>query len=411
MFPSSDQNKIGFFRTARYRLFWISSLFSNMGTWMQQVAQPWVLLNLNSSPFWVGLDGFAMNAPSLIFTLWGGVLADRFDKRKTVIVFQSIQFLCIMALVVLLILSWLKVWMIVCVSFLIGVTDSLSMPSFQSIIPSLVKPEEIPRAVSLNSTQFNLSRTLGPAIAGIVIVRIGAVACFGANAASYFPFFLSLYFIYPRSRNVALKNEPVQAQPIKQIQEFRKLLSKAEVRFPLLITFVTNLFCGPLITFCAVLVKTVFHAEVGTFGGAMAAFGTGGLIGAASSFIELPKSFRRNKLASFISLFLALLVVVISFNQSYLFLIVLLVLAGASFTASNINVNTFLQESAVNSVRGRIAGLYQLAIAGGISIGALLTGFIVSQFNISYAFALNGILALCFQVWIYLQQRRISVLP
>jgi predicted MFS family arabinose efflux permease len=143
----------------------------------------------------------------------------------------------------------------------------------------------------------------------------------------------------------------------------------------------------------------------------MAAFGTGGLIGAASSFIELPKSFRRNKLASFISLFLALLVVVISFNQSYLFLIVLLVLAGASFTASNINVNTFLQESAVNSVRGRIAGLYQLAIAGGISIGALLTGFIVSQFNISYAFALNGILALCFQVWIYLQQRRISVLP
>jgi predicted MFS family arabinose efflux permease len=401
--PEAAETHSGFFQTARYRLFWISSLFSNMGTWMQQVAQPWVLLSLNSSPFWVGLDGFAMNAPSLIFTLWGGVLADRFDKRRTVIFFQSIQFLCILAMVIFMLLGWLKVWIIVLISFLIGLTDSLSMPSFQSIIPSLVNPKDIHRAVSLNSTQFNLSRTLGPAIAGIVIVRFGALACFGANAASYLPFFLSLYFIYPRSK-MPSKNEPVQARPLKQMQEFLNMLRNPEVRLPLLTLFVTNLFCGPLITFCAVLVKNVFQAEVGSFGGAMAAFGTGGLIGAASSFISFPKSVRRNVLSSEIAIFLGLLVIAISLNQSFPLLIVLLVMSGAAFTAGNIQINTFLQESAANHVRGRIASLYQLAISGGVSIGALFTGFVVSQVHISRALALNGMLAVALQIWVLLRQ-------
>ncbi len=187
-----------FFKSGRYGLFWISSLFSNIGTWMQQVAQPWVVLSLSNSPFWVGLDSFALNAPGWLFTLWGGLLADRYERRKTVLFFQSIQFLCVLAMVFLLVMGWLEVWMIVVISFLVGLTDSLSMPSFQSIIPSLVAHEDIHRAVSLNSTQFNLSRILGPAIAGVVIVRYGAIVCFSANAVSYIPFFLSLYFIYPR---------------------------------------------------------------------------------------------------------------------------------------------------------------------------------------------------------------------
>ncbi|MGZ4035780.1 MAG: MFS transporter, partial [Bacteroidia bacterium] len=198
MVQNSDQLPKKLLHTGRYALFWISSLLSNIGTWMQQIAQPWIVLNLSNSAFWVGLDSFAMNAPGLLFTLFGGVLADRYDRKKVILFFQSIQFLCILTMLIFLIIGWLKVWIIVFISFIVGVTDSLSMPSFQSVIPSLVDPKDIPQAVSLNSTQFNLSRFLGPAIAGIVIVRFGVVACFGANAASYIPFFLSLYFIYPR---------------------------------------------------------------------------------------------------------------------------------------------------------------------------------------------------------------------
>jgi len=403
MVQNTDQLPKSFFRTGRYALFWVSSLFSNIGTWMQQIAQPWVVLSLSNSPFLVGLDSFALNAPGLFFTLWGGLLADRYNRRKIVLFFQTIQFLCVSTMVTLLVLGWLKVWIIVTISFLVGITDSLSMPSFQSIIPSLVNQKDIPRAVSLNSTQFNLSRILGPAIAGIVIVRFGAIACFSANAASYIPFFLSLYFIYPR-RKIKTQGGSIEAQPAVKLNEFRKLLLNPEISLPLMTVFVTNLFCGPLISFCSVLIKNIFHAQVESFGGAMAAFGLGGLIGAASSFISLPTSVKRNRVAAAISVFLGVIVVAVALNHSYYLLLVLLVFAGAALTTTNISINTFLQANATNNIRGRIASMFQLALSGGIAIGALLTGFTVSQFNISNALIINGIFAIVFQLWLLKKQ-------
>ena len=407
MAQSKDQVSKSFLSSRKYILFWVSSLFSNIGTWMQNTAQPWIVLSLSNSPFLVGLDSFAMNAPGLIFTLFGGLLADRYDRRKIVLFFQTIQFLCVITMVVLLVLGWLKVWMIIIISFLVGLTDSLSMPSFQSVIPSLVNPKEIPRAVSLNSTQFNLSRVLGPAIAGIVIVRFGAVACFSANAISYVPFFLSLYFIYPRRRD-KIKKESIEGQPIAQLNEFKKLLLNPLIRLPLLTTFVTSMFCVPLVSFCSVLIKNVFHSEVSNFGGAMAAFGLGGLIGAATTFISLPESLKRNKLAAFTAIFLGCLVVAVALNHSLDLLFVLLVFAGTALTITNISVNTFLQENATNNIRGRIASMFQLALTGGISVGALLTGFTVSKLNISTAFLINGSVAIVLQVWLLWRQTKKS---
>jgi MFS family permease len=381
-------------------LFWISSLFSNMGTWMQQIAQPWILLNLTNSPFWIGLDSFALNAPSLLFTLWGGVLADVRDRRRTVLFFQGIQFLCVLVLVLLLMLGQLRVWIIVLTSFLIGLTDSLSMPSFQSIVPSLVKKNEIHKAVSLNSTQFNLSRILGPAVAGLVIVKFGALACFGSNAASYIPFFLSLYFIYPRNRSLP-KKEIVQTKSVSQFLELKTFLLQPKIRLPLSVTFLNGLFCGPLITFCIVLIRTNFHEDVSGFGGAMTAFGAGGLLGATSSFLILPAYLRRNELSSALAILLSLFILAISLNHSIYLLYVLLVCTGAALTASNTHINTFLQENADNRIRGRIASLYQLAISGGLSLGALWMGFITDRFSISTALLVNGLLALLFQILIF----------
>ena len=370
---------------------------------MQQVAQPWVVLSLTNSPFWVGLDSFALNAPGWLFTLWGGVLADRYDRRKIVLFFQSIQFLCVLVMVALLVEGGLKVWMLVLISFLVGLTDSLSMPAFQSIIPSLVEEKDIHKAISLNSTQFNLSRILGPAIAGVVIVRFGAVVCFSANAASYIPFFLSLYFIYPRG-GLKIKQKQIEERPIQQVKEFRDLLLNPEVSLPLLITLVNGLFCAPIIAFSAVLIKNVFHAEVGTYGGAMTAFGIGGLFGAATSFISLPASFGGNKLASVIAILLGFVMLSVGLAHSFFFLIILLVVSGAALTASNIAVNIFLQENILDTIRGRVVSLYQLALSGGISIGALLTGFVVSESSISIALVINGSLAIVFQVWLFWKQ-------
>ncbi len=403
----SIQSK-SFFRSGRYLLFWFGSLLSNIGAWMQQIAEPWVVLNLTNSPFWLGLDSFALNAPGLLFTLLGGVLADHYNRKVIILFFQAIQFLCVITMVILLLVGWLKVWMIVVISFLVGLTDSLSMPSFQSITPSLVEKKDIPKAVSLNSTQFNLSRILGPAIAGIVIVRFGALVCFSANAASYIPFFLSIYFIFPRGK-LKKQGESINTKPVHQLKEFRKILINPEIRISLLTILITSTFCAPIITFCAVLIKNTFHAQAEYFGISVAAFGIGGLIGAAITFIPLPKLIKRNRLASILAIFLGLIIVAISLNHSFYFLIILLVFAGITLTASNISLNTSLQENVEENIRGRIVSLYQLSLSGGIAIGALITGYTVTQFNISTALLINGIMALILQIWLLRTQFNVQI--
>jgi predicted MFS family arabinose efflux permease len=398
---SNRNTSVSLLRTRQYGLFWLSSLLSNIGTWMQQVAQPWVILSLSHSSFLVGLDSFVLNAPGWLFTLWGGVLADRLDRKKLILFFQAIQFLCILCLLALFVLGLLKVWMIIAISFLIGTTDSLSMPSFQSIIPSLVSKDEIPRAVALNSTQFNLSRMLGPAIAGVLMAKLGAAACFAANAFSYLPFFISLYFISPKnSASMKRVHQPLQAT---QWGEFRKLLADPEVRWPLATTFVTGLLCSPIITFCPVLIRDVFHAEVQDFGRALAAIGLGGLIGAGLSLLALPGWLNRGRVATAMGILLGAAVVGIAMNHSISLLMALLACAGMAITVSNISANSYVQENAENRSRGKLVSLCQLSMQGGISAGGLLTGITSSLFGISTALLLNGVLAILLQLAIFLR--------
>ena len=162
------------------------------------MAEPWLLLTLGASSFLIGLDTFAMNAPVWLLILVGGALADRSDRRHVIALFQSIQMLCPVAIVVLLATGRIHPWMIIVLSVVVGVTDALSMPSFQSIVPSLVTRPQIGRGLALNSTQFNLSRILGPSIAGVLIAGFGAMACFVVSAASYIPFIGVALWILPR---------------------------------------------------------------------------------------------------------------------------------------------------------------------------------------------------------------------
>ena len=162
--------------TRRFGTFWFASLLSSIGTWAQQVAEPWLLLTLGASSFLIGLDSFAMNAPVWLLTLAGGALTDRSDRRRVIALFQSVQMLCPVAIVVLLLAGLVQPWMIIVLSVAVGITDALSMPSFQSIVPSIVAHDQIDQGLALNSTQFNLSRILGPSIAGVLMASFGATA-------------------------------------------------------------------------------------------------------------------------------------------------------------------------------------------------------------------------------------------
>ena len=249
--------------TRRFGTFWSASLLSSIGTWAQQVAEPWLLLTLGASPFLIGLDSFAMNAPVWLLTLAGGVLADHADRRRVIALFQSIQMLCPTAIVVLMVTGLVRPWMIIALSVIVGVTDALSMPSFQSIVPSIVARVQIGRALALNSTQFNLSRILGPSIAGVLISSIGATACFVVSAASYVPFIaVALWILPPRAPEPPATKAP---RPAHTGYGFRDVLRQPNLRGALLTVLATGVLCSPIVTFSPVLVRDVFRGGASQF--------------------------------------------------------------------------------------------------------------------------------------------------
>ncbi|SFI35884.1 Predicted arabinose efflux permease, MFS family [Collimonas sp. OK307] len=377
--------------TRRFGTFWIASLLSNIGTWAQQVAQPWLLLSLGASPFLIGLDAFALGAPIWLLTLVGGALADHADRRRVITLFQSIQMLCPILLVILLLTAAIQPWMVIVLSLIVGVTDALSMPSFQSIVPSLVKHEQIAQGLALNSTQFNLSRILGPAIAGILMVSVGAVGCFAVNAVSYLPFIAVALWILPHTKMpVAATNKSGSNTLFSGVGN---IISDPLLRGALLTVLTSSFLCGPLIVFCPVLVKDALHGDARQFSIALGAFGVGGLLGAIA-LLSVGTGHDLRRLSSWFAAGYGAILVCAALNQWYWLLPILLVLAGLSMNASNISANSLLQASASPLLRGQSVSLYMLAMRGGLSVGSLLTGLSVHLMGVRYALALNGALAL-----------------
>jgi MFS family permease len=381
--------------TRRFGTFWFASLLSNIGTWAQQVAQPWLLLSLGASSFLIGLDSFALNAPVWFLTLVGGVLADRADRRRVIAKFQSIQMLCPTLLVVLLLVGMVRPWMVIVLSMIVGITDALSMPSFQSIVPSIVERKQIASGLALNSTQFNLSRILGPAIAGILLVSVGAVGCFAVNAASYVPFIAVALWILPRQ---VVMPAAAGANDRRHIfANIMEIVRKPHLRGALLTVFLTSLLCAPLVTFSPVLVKDAFHGDASHFSIAVGAFGVGGLLGAIMLLFVDATSDRRYLSSWFAGAF-GVVLVLTAINPWFWGLPTLLVVGGMAMSVSNISANTLLQANTPSQLRGQAVSLYMLAMRGGLSIGSLLTGVSVSLLGVNHAMFINGALAVVAQV-------------
>lgn len=378
-------------RTRRFGTFWFASLLSNIGTWAQQVAQPWLLLSLGASPFLLGLDTFVMGAPVLLLTLVGGALADGSDRRRIIVFFQSIQMLCPILLVVLLLTGAVQPWIVILLSLVVGITDALSMPSFQSIVPSIVERRQIPAAIALNSTQFNLSRILGPAIAGVLMASVGAAGAFAVSAASYVPFILVAWWILPRAVSSASMRNGFD--PHQLAASVREVLHEPILRGALATVFASSVLCAPLITFCPVLVKEVFQGDVSHFSLAMGSFGLGGLLGAVGLLaVNLEQD--RRPLGSGFALVYGVIVVLVALNRWPWGLPVLLVVAGAVMTASNASANALLQATAPARIRGQSVSLFMLAMRGGLALGGLATGLSVSLLGVREALLVNGVLAL-----------------
>jgi MFS family permease len=380
--------------TRRFGTFWFACFLSNIGTWAQQTAQPWLLLSLGASPFLIGLDSFAMSAPLWLLTFVGGVLADRGDRRRVIVTFQSIQMFCPIVVVALLLLGAVEPWIIIALSLIVGITDALSMPSFQSIVPTIVAQKQIGSALALNSTQFNLSRIFGPTLAGVLMASIGAVGCFAANAVSYLPFILVAVWILPSG--AAQKAGRGSSENGHLLSGLSDITRDPTLRYALLTVLLTSLFSGPLLTFVPVLVKEAFYGDATQFSIALGAFGVGGLLGALALLAIDPARDHR-RISSLCALGYGAVVLLAGLDPWHWALPVLLVMAGFAMTVSNTSANTLLQASAPAHLLGRTVSLHMLAIRGGVSLGSLITGASAHVFGVRQALIINGIAALVAQ--------------
>jgi predicted MFS family arabinose efflux permease len=391
-FPSTFHASLQLLLTRRFGTFWLASLLSNIGTWAQQVAQPWLLLSLGASPWLLGLDSFALGGPGLLLTLVGGVLADRADRRRLIAVLQSIQMLCPLLIVGLLLHGSIQPWVIVALSLVVGVTDALSMPSFQTIVSTLVDRRQLPTGIALNTTQFNLSRILGPSLAGVLMASIGAAGAFAVSAASYLPFIAVALWILPRAAVRAVA--PAEGSGDGQLLAgARAVLAQPALRGAVLTVLVGSLLCSPLLTFCPVLVRTVFQADVAQFSLTVSAFGLGGLLGGLLLMAVDPARDRR-PLASWAASGFAAVVLLSALNPWGWALPLLFVAGGLAMTAANASANAWLQSQAPAAIRGQTVSLFMLAMRGGTALGGLFTGLTVSAWGVREALALNGLLAL-----------------
>ncbi len=401
MAESSKSQPFNFSRTfsalgvARYRWIWIGSFISNLGMWVQKVAQPWVILQLSASPFLLGLDGFLQDIPLLLFLLVGGVVVDRFDKRKILMLSQVVQLSAAATISVLIFFNHLAVSVVLVLSFVVGCMQAFSTPAYLSFILEIVGREHLANAVALNSMQFNLSRLIGPAIGGVLLVSFGAGWCFGLNALSFVAMLIVLCFVPslpPADASLSVRSLLVQIR-----EGFEAVFTRQELVTVITIVFGISFFGTPLLGFIAVLAKDVLNVGAQGFSFALSTFGLGAAVGALFvSSLQTPWIRPKTVIATAISL--AVFILLVAFSSSYVLSLFLLFLSGLAFVSSNVISNTILQTTVSDAMRGRAVSIYALAFRGGAPMGSLLTGVLVEHCGVQIALAVNG-LGLLALVW------------
>lgn len=371
-----------------YALYWIGAFLSNIGSWMQNVALGWLVLQLTDSPFWVGFVNFANLSPALVLSLFGGVLADRVDRRRVLIVTQTALMFIAATLATLTALHVITVPLIIGLSFLTGFAGAFNTPAQQAIIADLVPADALLNGISLNSVQFNLARVVGPACAGLVIAWLSTAACFYINAVSFLALIAALAVIQIAPRH------PLPTQSIwRHVGEGVRYARAQPVLVLILVTATTvSLFCMPYTAMMPVFARDVLHVGPDGLGYLMASAGVGAVIGGLglAAFGNVPNKMSISLRAGLV---LATSVVVFALSDNIYVSFVMLLLAGGSMVVCAANLNTCLQLSVDPGMRGRVLSMYLLAIVGFNPIGSLQVGTLAQFIGAPRAVALSGTIA------------------
>jgi len=380
-----------------YRLFWSGQIISLIGTWMQTVGQGWLVLSLTNSPFKLGLVSMAGSLPVLLFTLWGGVVADRVNKRKLIITTQTCAMLLAFTLAILVTLKIIQVWHIVMLAFFLGTVNSFDTPTRQAFVVEMVGKEDLTNAIGLNSAMFNTARMVGPAIAGLLIAALGVAGCFWLNGVSFIAVIVGLVMI----RGTFQPERREGGTPLKNLLEGLRYLWSNKVVLALIANVaVSSIFGMPYMMLMPVFAKQILKGGPSTYGVLLAAAGAGAIIGGLTVATRGARARRGANILMGSGLF-ALFLFLFSFSRWFGISLVLLMVTGFAMITQNVTTNSLLQAVVPDFLRGRIMSVYVLMFMGMIPIGSLQAGSVAQVLGAPWAVRIGAVVCGLFALFLW----------
>jgi MFS family permease len=388
-----------------FRLFWTGNFLSNIGTWMQNIAQGWLVLQLTNSAFWLGVVGFAASIPILLFALIGGVIADHMNKRKLLMMTQTAMMVFAFTMAALAYFKvnghpLINVKEIVLLAFGTGIAMSLNTPTYQALVPQLVAREDLTNAIAINSAQFNMSRVLGPTLGGFAMALVGVAGNFFLNGLSFLAVLVALSRI--RYIEPAVPREGHLWEKLKQ--GFAYVFRHPAMSSLVLLVAIGSLLAIPYLTFVPYFARDVLHTGEPGLGLLMACSGAGAFLGAIT--IAYVTHVRRRGLfvvRASSGFFVA--IIAFTFSRNFYLSGFLLTVAGYCMIISVATINSLLQHLAEDQMRGRVMSIYSTAFLGLPPIGCLIAGSLARVVSAPHAIAGMSSLALIGSMGVYLGRR------
>ena len=394
-----------------FRVLWFGACFSSIGTWMQSLAENWLVLSLTASAFYLGLDAFLQQLPIMLFTLIGGVFADRYDRRITLMTSQWVQLSTAAVLAALVYSGVVQVWHILVLSFITGTAQAFGGPAYQSLIPSLVGKQDLTNAIALNSIQFNVARMLGPLLAGgtLAVLKRWGVAdmtalaiCFALNALSFLAVILSLMSLHlrhmPAARTQNMFGELKQG--LAFVHEQRSIMA-------LMVLGAATAFFGiPMLTLLPVFARDVFGSGVEGYSVLLSFSGAGAVVGAM--VVAWLGRFKHMGLTTLlVQACFGVLIALVAWSRLLYLTYLLLFASGFTLMIVVSCLMSLVQLIAPNEMRGRVMSIYLVAFRGGMPLGSLVSGYLASVRSAPTVIAFNGVALLAVSVYFLMKTKEI----
>jgi MFS family permease len=378
------------FRSSNYALFFGGQSISQIGTWMQRTAVSWVIYTLTHSTFMLGLAVFASQFPSFLLSLFGGIVSDRYNRYKILLVTQTASMLQAIVLAILILANHYTVWEILSLSVVLGIINAFDVPARQPLVHELVKDKtDLPNALALNSSMVNLARLIGPAISGIILEKFGAGICFILNAFSFVAVIISLILLkLPRYEATEKKKISIELK-----EGLAYLIDTPSISIIILMLTMVSLLVLPYDTLLPVFAKVIFKGSAATFGYIYSFIGLGAISG--TFFLASLKRGADLKLVLLVNTIL-LGVGLIAFSHTTYFPLAMIfaILSGFGAMSQGTICITIIQVNANAAMRGRVISYLAMAMFGMLPLGSLIIGALSQQIGAPGAMFVEGIMAL-----------------